>query len=216
MTTGLIIILLLYILVFAVAEVLSCYGFSTLITRKITHIGGGLISFFLPWVANFQTALIISFVFIFFLFWTKKKQILNSVHGLDYESSGAILFPVGLMFCIIFFWNINPIIFQGSSLILGLSDGLAGILGQKIGRRKYNITAPKTVEGSLVFFLVTVIILSSIMLIYHQNVIGLSKISFIVLGALFLSITEGLLGKGWDNFFLPPLSGMVIYLLLIA
>lgn len=213
MILGLIIILVLYASVFAAGEMLHRKGYAAKTTRKITHMGSGIVSFFLPLLVNLQTVVIIGSCFVLLLFWTAKKQFLSSVHRVENKSFGAILFPIGLTLCAIIFWNINPLIFQGAALILGLSDGLACIFGQKFGRRGYNISGYKTLEGSLMFFLITSIILLSI-IFWGKADIGLAEVFFVVLGALALSIVEGLSGRGWDNLFIPLFGGLTIYLIL--
>ncbi|MEK7274446.1 MAG: hypothetical protein AAB110_04240 [Candidatus Desantisbacteria bacterium] len=214
MTSKLITCIILYMVIFIVAEILYRRGCPVKITRKIVHIGAGIISFFLPLLVNLQTTISIGILFAFLLFWTKKRQLLNSIHKNGSENFGPIFFPVGLALCAIVFWNINPIIFQGSSLILGLSDGLAGLFGQRFGKIRYNFTGDKTLEGSLVFFLVAFVILLSI-LTFHKNTVGFGKISFVLLGALILSIIEGVSGKGWDNLFIPVSGGIVLYLIIM-
>jgi dolichol kinase len=94
-------------------------------------------------------------------------------------------------------------------LILGLSDGLAGLIGQKIGRRSYRITGHKTAEGSFIFFIITSLIFSGL-LVYNQSPIG----SEIIVAALLLTLVEGAVSKGWDNLPISLLGGLAIYLLL--
>lgn len=213
MITGLVTVLILFVIIFAAAEVLYRRGYGVKTTRKVVHIGAGIVSFFLPLLVNLQIAISIGFFFAFLLFWTREKQLLNSVHKIGNENFGAILFPIGLILCAFIFWNINPLIFQGSALLVGLSDGLAGVFGQRFGKRGYNFTGYKTLEGSLLFFLITFIILLLIIFLY-QNSIGLSKIFFIALGSLALTLVEGLSGKGWDNLFVTLFGGLIIYLIL--
>lgn len=211
MITGLITILFLYAVVFIMAEVLYRRGYAAKETRKIVHIGAGIISFLLPCLVNLPIAISIGLFFVVLLFWTKKKQFLNSVHEIGNE--GAILFPVGLIVCALIFWNINPFIFQGSALLVGLSDGLAGVVGQRFGKRRYSISGSKTIEGSVSFFVITLIILVSLVFCSQGN-IGLWKVFFIGLGSLAITLVEGFLGNGWDNLFVPSFGGLVIYLLI--
>ena len=96
---------------------------------------------------------------------------------------------------------------------MGLSDGLAGLVGQYFGRWSYRITGRKTVEGSLTFFGVTVIIL--LFIASWQNVsLDLSKSWLIIGGALLLTIVEAVFSRGWDNLPVPLLAGLILYALL--
>ena len=119
---------------------------------------------------------------------------------------------MSLLLCAGLYWLIDPLIFQGAALILGLSDGLAGVIGQKIGARSYWITGHKTVEGSLIFFGVTFIILSTFSFM-GQNTIGADRLLAITGATLLLTVTEGALSNGWDNLPIPLLGGLAIYYL---
>ena len=111
------------------------------------------------------------------------------------------------------YWPLNPLIFQGATLILGLADGLAGLLGQKFGRYAYHITGPKTIEGSLTFFGVTVVILLS--LLFWQHILfDNPRLLLILGGALLLTLTEALFSRGWDNLPVPLVAGAILYFLL--
>jgi len=213
MITGLIIILPLYTITFVIAEILYRKGYAVKTTRKIVHIGAGAVSFFLPLLVNLQIAVTIGVLFVCLLYWTEKRRLLESVHKIGNKNFGAILFPIGLIVCALIFWNINPLIFQSSALIVGLSDGLAGVFGQKFGKREYNFTGRKTLEGSFLFFIITCGILL-LTVLFYKDTIGLPKIFLIALGSLGLTIVEGLFGKGWDNLFIPIFAGLTIYLIL--
>lgn len=204
------IVLFLFLLVFGCAEFLYKKNVSASITRKVVHIGGGLVVALLPFLVNLVTVIILGVGFFLFLLFSKRRRILNSVHGIKKESIGALLFAPSLVLTAVIFWPINPAIFQGSALILGLSDGLAGVVGAKYGKKKYNITGDKTIEGSLVFFFITVLILLGIL--YTSSLaLNFYGVLFVIGGALLLAIVEGMSGKGWDNLFIPIVAAGVIY-----
>ena len=141
--------------------------------------------------------------------WSKRKNFLNSVHKIHEESIGALLYAPSLTLTAIVFWPINQLAFQGAALVLGLSDGIAGIVGRRYGKRKYSITGTKTVEGSIVFFLITALILSVILLANSSHPF-LNKMILVFGGSLLLTIIEALFGKGWDNLFIPLVAGFII------
>ena len=213
MMTSTFIILALYVIVFVLAEKAYYSGLTAEKTRKIAHIGASLVSFFLPALVDLKTALFLGLIFTFFLFWTEKQQLLNSVHKIKAKSYGAIFFPMGLMLCAAIFWRIDPLIFQVSVLIEGLSDGLAGVLGRRYGRSTYNVTGDKTLQGSFVFFIITFLILL-VTIVCRTGFVNSQKIGIVVLSSLVLTVVEGLLGKGWDNLILPPAGGLMIYSIL--
>ena len=63
MMTGLLIVCILYLIVFSLAELLYQHGLKAQITRKITHIGGGLVSASLPFFVSLPVALILGVFF---------------------------------------------------------------------------------------------------------------------------------------------------------
>jgi dolichol kinase len=144
--------------------------------------------------------------------WTKKTGRLNSIHRSNKPTVGAVLFPLSLFLCAGFYWRIDPLIFQGAALILGLSDGLAGLIGQKIGTRSYRIMGHKTIEGSFIFFAITCGLL--LFLLNRQNIFNFPQLLIITGAALLLTAVEGALSQGWDNLPVPLLAGLVIHYLL--
>jgi dolichol kinase len=97
---------------------------------------------------------------------------------------------------------------------LGLADGLAGIIGQSLGRRSYDITGRKTIEGSLSFFMISWAILMGLLL-YNQSPISGLLMFQAALASLLLTVLEGVTGYGWDNLPVPLLAGLMIYILII-
>ena len=206
---NLFIVLSLFVLIFGIAELLYKRKLSATITRKIVHIGGGIVAALLPLFVDLKTVVIIGCGFFLLLVWSKRKNFLNSVHKIHEESIGALLYAPSLTLTAIIFWPTSQLAFQGAALVLGLSDGIAGIVGRRYGKRKYSITGTKTVEGSIVFFLITALILSAILFANSSQPL-LSNMMFVFGGSLLLTIIEALFGKGWDNLFIPLVAGFIL------
>ncbi len=205
---NILIFLLLFFVVFIVAELLYKNKTPQFITRKFVHISSALIVALSPFFIELKVLIIIGIVFSFILLWTKRKRLLNSVHEINYESVGALLFAPSIILTALIFWPINVVIFQGAMLVLGLADGVAGMVGIKYGRHKYKITGTKSVEGSLSFFLVTLLILFGI--IYASGGVDIHNILYVLGGAFLLTIIEGIFSEGWDNIFISIASGAVL------
>jgi len=203
----------LYLLVFGLAELLYKNGLPPFITRKIVHIGSGIISAFLPLFVSLKTAILLGIVFFVLVLISKRRKILQSVHAIEGSSVGAILFAPSIILTALIFWPIDIRIYQGACLILGLSDGIAGLIGQRYGKKSYTITGPKTIEGSAVFFGITLLLL--LVFVYATN--GALETHDIIKafgGAMFVTATEALCGNGWDNLFVPLASGAILYTIL--
>ena len=210
---GVVIVLLVYAAIFAISEFIFLRSHAGETTRKLGHIFGGAWSAFLPLLVTLKVAVSIGIFLAVFLWWTKRQHLLNSIHSIKRESVGAIVYPLGLVLSALCFWDAHSrMVFPGSALVVGLSDGLAGLYGRKYGKRTYNVTGLKSVEGSCVFFIVTFLILFLI-LMTGAAALGLDLILACV-GALLLTVVEGLIGRGWDNLVLPVASGFVLHFML--
>ncbi len=205
-------IVILYLIVFGIGEVLYKRNVAPYITRKVVHIGGSIVAALMPLFINLQGVVVLGIFFFLLLLFSKRYKVLKSVHENDTGSHGAFLFPITIIFVALLFWSYNPVIFQGAILILGFSDGMAGIIGNRYGKHKYNLTGLKTVEGSLTFFLVTLFIFSSLLI--HESNFSLNKIQAVLMGTLAVTLVESLFSKGWDNVFIPISSGIVLYFIL--
>ncbi|MFW5884770.1 MAG: hypothetical protein ACOCUF_00860 [Patescibacteria group bacterium] len=177
------------------------------------HIGGALVSVFFPLLVNYKTVVFLGLGFFLLLLISKRKHFLNSVHNADEESIGALIFPLSVVLATIIFWPINVMIYQGSMLILGLSDGFGGLAGRNFGKRKYFVTGTKSLEGSAVFFIITAIILFLIVFLVSEKIYG-GDILYILTGALLITLAEGFAGKGWDNLFVTLSAGGILYFLI--
>jgi phytol kinase len=211
MPTGLIIIGVLYGVAFLIGELAYHGGVDSNITRKIIHIGGGVVTAFLPFFVSFRIALLLAVFFIVFIFLSERYKYFHSIHNINWQSRGAILFPVSALISILLFWELSPMAFSGAMLVLGLSDGFASLLGRNWGRHNYFITAEKTYEGSLMFFIITLTIFSVFLI--TKGLIGFLPLSLALLATIFLTVIEGVSRNGWDNLFLPLVAGGFFLLL---
>ncbi len=206
------IVLLLFFSVFGLAEFLYKIKIPTYITRKVVHIGGGLVTALLPYFVKLDGVIILGVGFFLLLLLSKRKKILNSIHEVDHYSMGALLFAPSVIITALIFWPINTLVFQGAILVLGLADGLAGIIGKRYGRNTYRIIGMKTIEGSLTFFLVTLLVLSGVL--HSNHALSFDKVLILLGGSFFLTVVEAIFDKGWDNLFIPISAGTVLFFIL--
>ena len=195
------------------AEILYKLGIRQEVTRKIGHIGGGVAIAMLPFFVDLKTGVAMGIILALIIAWTKKKKLFQSIHRSASESVGAVLFVPSLILTGIIFWPHHPIIFQGATLILAFSDGLAGLAGSLRGTHTFTVTGPKTLEGSCIFFASTLVIMS--FFLYVQGIPFVpSKIVFIISSSLVLTCVEAACGRGWDNVFVPLVAGGILTLAL--
>ena len=206
------IVIFLFLIFFVLAEFLYKRKVASYITRKVVHIGCALVAVLLPFFVDLKTVIGLGIGFFLLLIITKRKKILNSVHEIGEDSIGALLFPVGVVLTALIYWPINILIFQGSVLILGLSDGFAGLIGKRYEKNVHMIYKNKSVEGSLVFFFLTFIIL--IYLLNLNGTLEWSIIPLILIISLLITVAEIMFDRGWDNLFVPIVAGLLIYFIL--
>jgi len=212
MLNGMLIIGVLYGAVFMAGELLYHLGTDSNITRKIIHIGSGVVSALLPFFVSYKITLFLAVFFILFIFLSERYKYFHSIHNINWPSHGALLFPISLLLVALFFWESHPLAFSGSMLILGVSDGLASLIGRKWGKRSYYVVAEKTYEGSLVFFISTLVIFTGILAV--QGIEGAVPFLIIALTSVFLTLVEGMSKRGWDNLFLPIITAVFLAFIL--
>ncbi|OGR69587.1 MAG: hypothetical protein A2089_00640 [Elusimicrobia bacterium GWD2_63_28] len=210
MLSGVLIMLAAYAAVFAGAEYLLRRGWPPLLTRKSAHAAGGLVSCALPIFVTKAAAVSIGAGVSLFVLAAARRGALRSVR--EGGLTGAVLFPAGLALSVLLFWGEDAVIFQWSALLLGLADAAAGAGGGLWGRRKYSITGHKTIEGSLLFFVVSLALLGAFMY-FRQGSLTPAAAAAAAAGALAVTAVESALGKGWDNLGVPLAAGGVLLLL---
>jgi len=209
MIVKLLVVPVLYGILLVFGEVLYHKGVTAILTRKVAHIGGGILSSLLPYFVTLPEAIFIGGIFSLILIWTRRKHLLNSVHQIEEKNMGAVLFPIGLTISACLFWKTNPLIYQGSALLMGLSDGFAGLIGRRFGKLFYSFTGRKTLEGSFTFLITTLAIIIPLIMLMNQPI----KISKVIIGAIILTFVEGAIGKGFDNLFVPIVGGYILFIL---
>jgi len=194
-----------FLFLFAVIELLQ----KQLLTkhkwaRKATHILSGGIIFLMPYWLSAAQVVFLAVFFTLLLSVSKWKKLL-SLHEVDRYTIGEILYPLSIGAVALISLPRHLEVFQASCLILALSDGLAGTIGEawdfktlKLGRNK------KSLGGALVFFLCTISILSGF---YGFSVMPFTSILLI---ALILTLAEFMLIFGSDNLFIPVLAAWLI------
>lgn len=185
-------------------------------TRKISHIISGVFIFFLPYFVTYQEMIILGLFFISFLFITRHFKLLPSIHSVSRRTIGEVLYPAGILLAVLFLWQKSIVAFQFGVLILTIGDTVAEIIGRKFGKHSYQaLGGSKTVEGSMAFFIVSIVISTCILLLKTDlNLLQILFASFII--GVLLTFVEGMLGLGLDNLFLPSVSGLLLYYLIFV
>lgn len=203
---------LFYLIFFITVEVISRrYKLNREYSRKIVHVIAGTTAGFLPFVMSFNEIAVLSFLFIPVLFISKKFNVLGSIHAVKRKTYGEIYFPVVILLMAISFQE--KFIFMYGLLIMGISDGLAAIIGEKYGKKKYRIfSVRKTYIGSVTFFIASFLI--SVVVLFIFNAPFAQALILVVLLSAILTIVEAFLSAGLDNLILSPLAAILLLMAL--
>jgi len=130
-------------------------------TRKLAHVGSGLIAAAFPWL--FSSALSVGVVtggFAVFMAVTDRQGLLLSVHAVARRTSGGAFFPCGV--ALAFLASARPAPFVSAMLVLAVGDAAAALVGRRYGRHAHRFgCAVRSVEGSAALFLTTVVVVTS-------------------------------------------------------
>lgn len=183
------------------------------ISRKFLHIMVGNILFILPLFTSREVITFLAaapFILLTFLISPYsplkiKNRVSSAGHGF-----GLVYYAISWTVLAFFFYD-QPWIIAVGIAAMSYGDGMASLVGERIGKHKYNLTGDtKSLEGSLAMFLVLIIALGVVLGYY--NVIP-SNYLIIVAVALVATLFEGLTPKGLDNL-TACFSAVATYLLL--
>jgi dolichol kinase len=90
-----------------------------------------------------------------------------------------------------------------------MADPAAALIGGSVGKTTYDLSGPKSGEGTLAFFIVSLAVLSISLAMLGVYV----PLGPIVLASIFCAASEGLLGRGKDNLVLPTVAAFAVSLL---
>lgn len=201
-----IIVSIIFLLIFIIAEAWRKFGALTEVTRKFVHFSGAFVTIFFPFIfKSHLTVLLLAVIFGGIMFVTKKLGKLQSVHAVERKSDGAIYHPIAIYVCFLYSQILNqPWFYVISILILGVSDAVAALVGKSYGMNEYivEVGSKKTFEGSFTFFL-TSFLITHLILLFATSIDRIETVLVALLIAIIMTIFESVSLKGADNLFIP-------------
>jgi phytol kinase len=184
------------------------FGWSAELQRKCVHIATGLYALSLPltfgeaWPVLLLCAVSVLVMGLMRLPALANSGIGSTIHGVERKSYGEILLAVSVGF--LFYRSIgNPVLFVLPMLVLTFSDAAAALTGVRYGRRLFAVEdGTKSLEGVVMFFLITFII-AMITLLLMTDVPKTSVILLSLIVAAFGAEIEANSWRGLDNLFVP-------------
>jgi phytol kinase len=177
------------------------YNVNTALTRRVAHIGTSLVAVIAPlYVPQLLLAYLCTFVALI-LFVSKKYNILRSLHTVERHTYGEVYLPLGVALSAFVVLPHSLLAFQAGVLIMGIADALAGIVGEYFGKHPVRMwSRTKSIEGSLAFFVSTLLITFCFLPIFGFHLLLIPCI---------LTVLELSLDKGLDNLVLPLFAGVL-------
>lgn len=174
------------------------------LARKFVHITSGVFIAFLPFWVSYDWIMLLAVGFVIANIANRYIDFFHAIHSVRRKSWGDVLFGVGV-FAVAWF-EPSPWLFAVAILQVSLADGLAAVAGVTYGKKHglyYLFTQPKTIIGSGVFLVVSMLILA-------LGFVGSSYVAdpmqmwpLIVMLPLLLVCVENLAVFGFDNLALP-------------
>ncbi|HKQ18954.1 MAG TPA: hypothetical protein VJW75_04340 [Candidatus Eisenbacteria bacterium] len=175
------------------------------ILRKSLHAAVGLWTVFVtPRFDSLQWALVPPCVFLAVNAAGKMRALVPGLVGSGSSASarGLWTFPLGVALTYLFFWDVegrNAVI--AGCAVLALADPLAATVGARFGQRRLHpFGHGRTLEGSLTFFLVAVVLVAWIA---SRSAAGVTPWRLAVGCAALGATVEAVSPPGWDNLSVP-------------
>lgn len=172
-------------------------------TRKLVHLGGGVVVYFLPHVFNSHwPVLVLALVFLTITALSQRLGKLSSVHGVERSSVGAWVYPISVYVLFVLARG-DALRFQIPILILAFSDAFGAIVGKTYGVVKYKVMDQiRSLEGSTAFFVVAFLV-THIPLLLSSQAGRLEAVLIGVILALLVTCFEAISLGGSDNVLIP-------------
>lgn len=180
------------------------------VTRKITHIGTGLLVFVAPlFLTSKMPAVVLGSFFTVFNYFAIRFHWLKGMHGIGRMTYGTAWYPLAFTLLTFLCWENNKPSLMTAMLVLAVGDASAALIGTRFTYpHSYNLTGDnKSLEGSAGMFLVSfgVIMISFYFLDRWEFLTWSWKLALLTAftGSLIATAAEAVSAKGSDNMTIP-------------
>jgi dolichol kinase len=193
--------------------------------RKLVHISmGTVVGLTLVGYTNLSGPSFAAGIFFFILFyaWGHKSELIGEllVAGSRDGETSQNTFMAGFMamlsfgFVFLVFFS-RPEIFVAAILAVAWGDAAGEIIGRPHGGKLIKkCYRNKSIEGSIGVFLFTTLAVITSLLVYSPDTCGICTLPQILIVALCATIAEFLSVKWTDNFFIPMITALAMWLLI--
>jgi phytol kinase len=201
--SGVLIILGAFTIILVAAEVWARLGAKPESTRKLVHLGGGLVGLALPWLIESPwvvLALTASLSALFLL--GERLDLMKSLHKVERKTRGSEYYPLAIWLVFVIAAD-RKWLYLAAVLTLAVADAFAALIGSRYGKHRYEVEDEyKSVEGSLVFFIIA-FLASSLPMLLMTSLSRATCVLSALLVAMLVTIFEAISLTGTDNLFVP-------------
>jgi len=182
------------------------FSIPTVLTRRLIHIGTAIVAGISPLFVTQEEIIFVSIIFAVVLLVGRRYGIFSAIHSVERDTFGEVFLPLGVAFSALLFLPHSMGAFQFGVFVMGISDALAGLAGERFGRHHIKfLNNRKSLEGSLVFFLSSLILTFLFVQGFDYRILVIP---------LILTGVEFFLEYGLDNLILPIAGAYLIQALL--
>ncbi|SDX18195.1 hypothetical protein SAMN05444358_103280 [Ruegeria halocynthiae] len=211
----------------AAASVLALLGVMTIIRhlaksaglaaemqRKLMHVNTGLFALLLPWLFpdRWPVYMLIAATMLVMLVLRLPRfssGLGAALHGVERTSYGEFLLALSVGLCFLLARE-NTLFYILPIAVLTLADAAAALAGTTYGTKRYVVEdGDKSLEGSVVFFVVTLLV-AIICFLFLSKLPPSNIMMLSLMVAAFGTLVEAQSWRGFDNLFLP--LGLLIFL----
>ncbi len=189
-------------------------GLNAEVQRKLMHVGTGLFTLALPWIFpdRWPVYMLIGVTVIVMMILRLprfSKGLGAALHSVERTSYGDFLLALSVGLCFLLAGE-NTLYYVLPIAVLTLADAAAALAGTTYGTKRYVIEdGDKSIEGSVVFFVVTLLV-AIICFLFLSKLPPPNIMMLCLMVAAFGTLVESQSWRGFDNLFLP--LGLLIFL----
>lgn len=172
------------------------------LTRKIVHVSVAVFVAFWPYYMSYKQIQFVAVAFFIGIIASRYLHIFRGILHVRRKTYGDLFFPLSIL--ILALLEPQKLIFTIALLNIGLSDGIAALVGKNFGKKnQYKVFGNvKSVSGTLSFIVISFAIFLGAKLLDPNEIIGLSWLNVIILPPI-LAFVENVSSYGADDLTIP-------------
>lgn len=171
--------------------------------RKFVHMSATAFIAFWPYFMSWKAIELLGIAMVLVLLFNRQFRALHYLGNIRQKTYGDVFLALAVTTTALI--TDNKVFFAIAMLHVALADGLAAVIGTKFGRGwRYEVLGQtKTVIGSMAFWLVSICILGTGLLVAHDSVAFNHYTTLLIVLPPILTLVENIAAFGLDNLAVP-------------